>query len=151
MIESGPFFEVSLAHLDGRKIAPERFRTVQHVMAAAEKYREVSGAILYYQDSDSEPVPVIVYSSDGSIEVGEAVPDDDEFEDDPWTDAEIEHNFRVGREIAERRARGESVRSEDLESTRFLALPRWTQACRSLLANWKLSSRVRGRSWKFLR
>ena len=37
-------------------------------------------------------------------------------QDDPWTDAEIEHNFRVGAEIAERKARGESVRSEDLEA-----------------------------------
>ncbi|MEZ5130345.1 MAG: hypothetical protein R2763_01275 [Mycobacterium sp.] len=116
MIEDGPFFELCLTGADGRRIAPQRFRTVQDAMTVAEDYREVSGAILYFEGPDAEPVPVIVYSADGSIDVGEAVPDDDEYEDDPWTDAEIEHNFRVSEEIAERKARGESVRSEDLES-----------------------------------
>jgi len=116
MIEPAPFFEVSLAYVDGKPIAPERFRTAQEAMATAEGYRGVSGAILFYAAPDAVPVPVIVYSADGSIEAGEAVPDDDGFEDDPWTDAEIEHNFRVGAEIAERKARGESTRSEDLEA-----------------------------------
>ncbi len=117
MIEPGPFFELSLVYADGRQIPPEKFRTVQDAMTAAEDYSDVSGAILFYQEPDAEPVPVIIYSADGSIDVGDAVPDDDDqWEDDPWTDAEIEHNFLVGREIAERKARGESVRSEDLES-----------------------------------
>jgi hypothetical protein len=117
MIEPAPFFELSLAYADGRQIPPEKFRTVQDAMAAAEEYREVSGAILFYEQPDAEPVPVIVYSADGSIDVGDAVPDDDDqWEDDPWTDAEIEHNFRVSAEIAERKARGESARWEDLES-----------------------------------
>ena len=117
MIEPGPFFQLSLAYADGRQIAPVRFRTVQDAMTAAEDYSEVSGAILYYEAPDAEPVPVIIYSADGSIDVGEAVSDEDgDYEDDPWTEAEIEHNFRVGREIAERKARGESVRPEDLEA-----------------------------------
>ena len=108
---TGPFFEVSLALSDGRQIALRRFATVQDAMAVAGGCSDVVGVILYYEDTDSEPVPVIVYSADGSIEIGDAVPDDDADEDDPWTDAEIEHNFRVSREIAERKARGESVRS----------------------------------------
>jgi hypothetical protein len=117
MIEDAPFFELSLTHPDGRPITPQRFRTVQDAMTAAEDYCGMPGAILFFQDADVEPVPVIVYSADGSIEVGEAVPDDDdEYEDDPWTDAEIEHNFRVAREIEERRALGLSTRSEDLEA-----------------------------------
>jgi hypothetical protein len=118
---TGPYFEVKLAHVDGKQLAPERFRTVQEAMAAAEGYRGVFSAIMLYEDIDSEPVPVIIYSADGSIKAGEAVPDDDKFEDDPWTDAEIEHNFRVGTEIAERKARGESVRPEDLESNSPIA------------------------------
>jgi len=116
MIEDAPFLELSLTHSDGRQITPQRFRTVQDAMTVAEDYRGMPGAILSYAGPDAEPVPVIVYAADGSIAVGEAVPDDDEWEDDPWTDAEIDHNFRVGREIEERRARGESVRSEDLEA-----------------------------------
>ena len=44
------------------------------------------------------------------------VPDDDDemWEDDPWTEAEIGHNERVSREIAERKALGLSTRWEDL-------------------------------------
>jgi hypothetical protein len=117
MIEEAPFFELSLTDSDGRPIAPQRFRTVQDAMTVAEDFRGVSGAIMFYEDSDSEPVEVIVYSADGSIAVGDGVPDDDDqWEDDPWTDAEIEHNHQVSAEIAERKARGESVRWEDLES-----------------------------------
>lgn len=116
MTEPAPFFELSLTDPDGQPIAPQRFRTVQDAMTAAEDYRGVSGAILLYEDAGSEPIAVTVYSADGSIAVGEAVPDDDEWEDDPWTDAEIEHNFRVSRESEERKARGESIRYEDLEA-----------------------------------
>ena len=117
MIEDAPFFELSLTHPDGRPIAPQRFRTVQDAMTAAEDYRGIPGVILFFQDAAAEPMQVIIYGADGSIDVGEDVPDDDEeWEDDPWTEAEIEHNFRVGAEIAERKARGESVRSEDLEA-----------------------------------
>ena len=115
MIEDAPFFELSLTDSDGRQIAPQRFRTVQDAMTAAEDYRGVSGAILSYAGPAAEPVEVIVYSADGSIEVGDGVPDDDEqWEDDPWTEAEIEHNFRVSREIEDRRALGLSTRWEDL-------------------------------------
>jgi hypothetical protein len=89
---------------------------MQEAMAAADGYRGLFGAIMLYEDIDSELVPVINYSADGSIKAGEAVPDADKFEDDPWTDAEIEHNFRVGAEVAERNARGDFVRPEDLES-----------------------------------
>ena len=32
------YFEVSLAYLDGRKIARKRFRTVQEAMSEAERY-----------------------------------------------------------------------------------------------------------------
>lgn len=117
MIEDAPFFELSLTNADGRPIAPQRFRTVQDAMTVAEDFRGVSGAILFYEDADCEPVEVIVYSADGSIEVGEGVPDDDEmWEDDPWTEAEIEHNFRVAEETEKRRALGLSTRSEDLEA-----------------------------------
>jgi hypothetical protein len=83
-------------------------------MTVAEDYRGMAGAILLYEPSDSVPLPVIIYSADGSIAVGDAVPDDDDqYEDDPRTDAEIEHDFRVSMEIAERNARGESVRTQD--------------------------------------
>ncbi|MDA2950810.1 MAG: hypothetical protein O2892_17515 [Actinomycetota bacterium] len=117
MIEDAPFFELSLTDSDGRQITPQRFRTVQDAMTVAEDHRGVAGAILFYAGDDSEPVEVIVYSADGSIAVGDGVPDDDEeWEDDPWTDAEIEHNFRVAEEIEQRRALGLSTRSEDLEA-----------------------------------
>jgi len=76
---TGPFFEVNLAHVDGKQIAPARFRTVQEVMATADGSRGVFGAIALYEDTGSEPVPVIIYSADGSIKAGEAVPDDDKF------------------------------------------------------------------------
>ena len=117
MIEGAPFFELSLTDSDGRQIPPQRFRTVQDAMTAAEDYHGVSGAILSYAGPAAEPVEVIVYSADGSIEVGDGVPDDDEqWEDDPWTEAEIEHNFRVADETAERKALGLSTRWEDLEA-----------------------------------
>jgi len=87
MIEDAPFFELSLTDSDGRQITPQRFRTVQDAMTVAEDHRGVAGAILFYAGDDSEPVEVIVYSADGSIAVGDGVPDDDEeWEDDPWTD-----------------------------------------------------------------
>lgn len=106
MTEPAPFFEVSLTHLDGQPIAPQRFGTVQDAMAAAEGYSDVAGAILFYEDADCEPLEVIVYSADGSIDVGEGVPDDDDqWEDDPWTEAEIEHNRRESQEFAERAAK----------------------------------------------
>ncbi|MDA0252585.1 MAG: hypothetical protein O3A42_16835 [Actinobacteria bacterium] len=117
MIEDAPFFELSLTDSDGRQITPQRFRTVQDAITVAEDHHGVAGAILFYAGDDSEPVEVIVYSADGSIAVGDGVPDDDEeWEDDPWTDAEIEHNFRVAEEIEQRRALGLSTRSEDLEA-----------------------------------
>lgn len=117
MTEPAPFFELSLTHLDGQPIPPQRFRTVQDAMTAAEDYRGVSGAILFHEAPYSEPVEVIVYAADGSIAVGDGVPDDDEmWEDEPWTDAEIEHNQRVADEIAQGRALGLSTRPEDLEA-----------------------------------
>jgi hypothetical protein len=90
------YFEVALEYPDGRKIAPERFRTAQEAMAVAEGYRGVVGAILYYGEPGSTPLEMIVYNADGTIEVGADVPDDDE---DDWTEEELAANFAAGRPL----------------------------------------------------
>jgi hypothetical protein len=69
-LEPAPFFEVRLEHLDGTKIGPERYPTVQHAMAAAEEHRDVAGAILFYREPGATPVEVIVYNPDGTIAAG---------------------------------------------------------------------------------
>jgi hypothetical protein len=98
-VEPAPYFEVHLEHLDGTKIPPERFPTVAHAMAAAEEHRDVAGAILFYREPGADPVEMIVYNADGTIEVGAGAPDNDEFEDEPWTDEEIAANFAASREL----------------------------------------------------
>lgn len=95
------YFEVRLEHLDGTKIAPERFRTPQDAMAVAEGYRGIAGAILYYGEPGAAPLEMIVYNADGSIEVGADVPDNEQFEDEPWTEAELAANWANGRTVAE--------------------------------------------------
>ncbi len=96
--EPAPAIELALTHLDGRKIPPERFQTVQDAMTAAMEYDGAHGSILSYSQPGAEPVEVIRYSADGSIAVGAGVPDDDEFEDEPWTEEELAANFAAGRE-----------------------------------------------------
>lgn len=68
-------------------------------MTAAEDYSGVQGAILYHREPGTPPVEVIVYNADGSISVGDAVPDeDDEIQDEPWTEDEIAENRRRSRQ-----------------------------------------------------
>ena len=67
------YFEVSLTFLDGRVIVPTRFRTPQAAMAEAEGYEGVQGSISYVGEAGSDPVDVILYRPDGSIEVGDSV------------------------------------------------------------------------------
>ena len=95
MIEPTPYFEVNLTGVDGQRIPPQQFRTVHDAMTAAEGYENVAGAINFYLEPGADPVPVIIYNADGTIDAGPTIPDDDE--DEPWTDAEIEANFAAGR------------------------------------------------------
>ena len=90
-VEPAPYFEVHLEHQDGTQIPRERFRTVQDSMAFAEALDGVAGAIFYLSEAGADPVEVIVYNADGTIAAGAGVPDD-EFEDEPWTEAEIAAN-----------------------------------------------------------
>jgi len=98
-VEPAPYFEVHLEHQDGTKIPPERYPTVAHAMAAAEERRGVAGVILFYREPGATPLEMIVYNADGTIEVGADAPDNDQFEDEPWTDEEIAANFAAGREL----------------------------------------------------
>jgi len=82
------FFEL---RLEG--VGPSRFRTAQDAMAAAEGVADPVGSIVFVAEAGSEPREVVAYLSGGRIEVGAGVPEDD-FEDEPWTDAEIAANRR---------------------------------------------------------
>lgn len=92
-----PCNELSLMYADGRQVPPARFRTVHEAMTAAEDYRGAFGSILFYSAPGVPARAVVHYNPDGSIEVGEDVPEDDE--DEPWTDEEIAANFAAGREL----------------------------------------------------
>ena len=78
-MESVPFdhcFEVRLEFLDGRVISPTKHWTVQDAMADAEEYssvQNVQGGIWYVGAPGEDPVEVIVYNADGSIEVGDDI------------------------------------------------------------------------------
>jgi hypothetical protein len=100
-IEPAPYFEVHLEHPDGTKIPPERYPTVAHAMAAAEEHRGAAGAILFYLEPGADPLEMIVYGADGTIEVGADAPGNEQFEDEPWTEAELAANWANGRTVAE--------------------------------------------------
>lgn len=92
MIEDPPYYLLTVTAA-GQPIT-ERFATAQEAMTAAEGYQNPFGAILLCAPG-REPVEVIVYRTDGSIEVGGGVPEDDEnWIDAPWTEDEIAENFR---------------------------------------------------------
>lgn len=79
------------------------FSTVQEAMTAAGDYKNPAGAILLCAPG-REPVEVIAYRADGTIEVGGGVAEDDKnWIDAPWTEAEIAENFRRSRELRAQR------------------------------------------------
>lgn len=93
MIEDPPHYLLNVT-VAGRQIS-EQYRTVQDAMTAAANYGKPAGVILLCAPG-RQPVEVITYREDGTIEVGADVPDDEDL-DEPWTDAEIAENFRRGR------------------------------------------------------
>lgn len=108
------YFEVCLAYLDGRKIAPRRFRTAQEAMIEAERYKNVVGEISYFEDETSDPVTTIIYNADGSIDAGASFPDEDpDYVDQPWTEAEIEANIAASAISADEPPRHRDEVSED--------------------------------------
>jgi hypothetical protein len=97
MIEPTPYFELDLTLEDGTRVDPARFRTVQDAITAALDYARPAGGILYYGEPGEDPVTVIVYNPDGTIEAGPTIPDDDDDEYADWTEEEIDANFAAGR------------------------------------------------------
>ena len=92
-----PYNELSLMYRDGTQVPAARFRTVHEAMTAAEDYRGAFGAIFFHAAAGVPAVAVVHYHPDGTVEVGEDVPEGDE--DEPWTDEEIAENFRRGRVV----------------------------------------------------
>ena len=89
MADTAPYFELNLMYRDGRQVEPAKYATVQEAMAQAEAFPGVFGAILLVA-AGADPVRVIEYNADGTVDVGDDVPADDQ--DEPWTPAEIAAN-----------------------------------------------------------
>ena len=90
-----PYNELALMYADGRQVAPARFRTVHEAMTAASDYPGAFGTIFFHEAAGVNPLAVVHYNADGTVEVGDDVPDDDD--DADWTEEELAANFAAGR------------------------------------------------------